>query len=260
MRYEEDFFKLLEKIKKHENFAFTRFSDGEVFVMQNKELILAKENVRVGETVYNFGYDEEDHKHFDPSEHGFLKDALLDAYKFKKDNYFVGGICSNCTCASRDYKGWMQEQYGEMDENYMTTNLLVNSNYSIFISQMLPEIKKRELVIICNEKATFPDKDLKIKKHFKVGKNCIVNDWHLIEEISSWIEENDIENCLFLFSASSLSEVLIHKLYDKHGNNTYIDVGTTMNKSFGLSLKRDYLKSYWLNGSLTPDIFRKCEY
>jgi len=260
MRYEDDFFELLRKIKNHENFAFTRFSDGELFIMQNKELNLRKESVVVGDIVYNFGYDEEDHKHFDPVKHQFLKDALLDAYTYKKDNYFVGGICSNCTCASMEHKDWMQEQYGNMDKNYMTTNLLVNSNYEIFMSQMLPEIKKRELVIVCNERATFPDKDLKIKKHFKVGKNCIVNDWHLIEEISNWIADNNIEDYLFLFSASSLSEVLIHQLYKKYDNNTYIDIGTTMNKSLGLSLKRDYLKSYWESGFFSPDIFRKCEY
>ena len=42
----EDLFFLLEKLKKNENFAFVRYSDGEVFVMQNKHLILISDTPR----------------------------------------------------------------------------------------------------------------------------------------------------------------------------------------------------------------------
>ena len=97
MKFKDDFFKLLQKLKSGENFAFTRFSDGEICVMQNKELRLADDHVKMGETLYGFGYTKDDHKHFDPEKHGFLKDKLIEAYKFKKENYFVGGICQVCT-------------------------------------------------------------------------------------------------------------------------------------------------------------------
>ena len=99
MRFEEDFFKLLKKLKEKENFAFTRFSDGEICVMQNRELLLANDHVKMGETKYNFGYSKEDHKHFIPEEHGFLKDKLIEAYKFKKQNYF--GFRSSYWCFRR---------------------------------------------------------------------------------------------------------------------------------------------------------------
>ena len=39
--FKEEFDKLLGMIKSGENFAFTRFSDGELFIMQNKTVILA---------------------------------------------------------------------------------------------------------------------------------------------------------------------------------------------------------------------------
>ena len=40
---------LLEKIQKKENFAFTRFSDGELFIMQNKTVVLADNHYITGD-------------------------------------------------------------------------------------------------------------------------------------------------------------------------------------------------------------------
>ena len=35
---------ILNKIKSEENFAFTRFSDGELFILQNKHLLLSNDH------------------------------------------------------------------------------------------------------------------------------------------------------------------------------------------------------------------------
>ena len=59
MKFEEDFFNLLRKLKQNEHFAYTRFSDGEICVMQDKELKLADDHVVMGETRYGFGYSAE---------------------------------------------------------------------------------------------------------------------------------------------------------------------------------------------------------
>ena len=101
MKFEEDFFNLLGKLKRNEHFAYTRFSDGEICVMQDKELKLADDHVVMGETHYNFGYSADDHKHYDPAQHGFLKDILIEAYKYKKENYFVGGMQRLHLCFQR---------------------------------------------------------------------------------------------------------------------------------------------------------------
>ena len=39
--FKKAFDAMLSKLKNKENFAFTRFSDGELFIMQNKTLVLA---------------------------------------------------------------------------------------------------------------------------------------------------------------------------------------------------------------------------
>ncbi len=257
MKYEQDFFKLLKKLKNGENFAFTRFSDGEICVMQNKELKLGNDHVLMGDVKYNFGYSEDDHKHFDPNKDGFLRDKLIEAYTYKKDNYFVGGICQGCTCASREFANWMHGLYGNADDQLTSANLLVNSNYSMFIGHFLPIFKKRKIVLICSENARLNNSELNIVKDFRVGKNCIINDHHLVVKIENWIIENNINDHIFLFSASSLSEILIYELYKKFDNNTYIDIGTTLHSYIGLPIERDYLTAYH-SGQPHGDLYKKC--
>ena len=257
MDFKTDFYKLLHKLKNKENFAFTRFSDGEIAIMQEKLLILGEKKVILGDAVYNFGYSENDHKEFDPKRDKFLTDKLLDAYKFKKDGYFIGGICRNCTCASKEFKPWMRDLYGEDDEHAMSANLLVNSNYPMFVNHFIPEFNNHKIVMVCNENADLQKLPFDVVKDFRVGKNCIVNDHYLVDEIKNYINDNKVENHVFLFSASSLSEVLIHELYKHNDNNTYIDIGTTLHPYMGMELARDYLRAYH-HGAFHPDLVKSC--
>ena len=251
MKFKDDFFLLVEKLKNNENFAYTRFSDGEIAIMQNKRLLLANDHVILGETHHNFGYTKND------DEHQKLRQKLLEAYKYKSKNYFVGSICKNCNCASAEFKDWMINEYGSIDNNYTFANLLVNSNYPLFVTHFLKALKGKKVVIVCNETASFSGLPLNVIKDFRVGENCIINDWHLVNEIKNFINDQKLEDAVFLFSASSLSEVLIYELYKEFDNNTYIDVGTTLHKHLGMELSRDYLKSYW-GGNLHMDLLRDC--
>lgn len=257
MKFKQDFFRLLNMLKQGEHFAFTRFSDGEILVMQNKELILESTFVKAGDITHNFGYSEDDYKCYNPATDSALSQMLVEAYRFKKKNYFVGGICRNCNCASAEYAQWMHEEYGALDEHYTYANLLVNSNYPLFAGQFYNELKKKKIVMVCNKEASFENLGLNMVKDFRVGKNCIINDQHLIEEMKEWTQQNNIENHVYLFAASSLSEVLIYELFKETPQNTYIDIGTTLHKQLGLKLQRDYLKGYW-NSVPMPDLFRSC--
>ena len=255
--YAEDFFNLLGKLRNGEPFAFTRFSDGETAVMENKPLVLQETFVKVGETIHNFGYSEDDHKEFDPEKHQFVREKLIEAFKFKKKNYFVGAGCDNCTCHIREQIPWLKKMRAEEEEHWTSPNLLVNSNYPLFVTQFVPELKNHRVVMVCSENAKLKGTPFNIVKDFRVGKNCIVNDHHLEEDMKSWMDKEDIKNHVFLFSASSLSEILIHKLFEHNDNNTYIDVGTCLHHYLGLSLERDYLKAYW-HGTFHPDLFKEC--
>lgn len=252
--FSSDFNKLLDFLINKKPFAFNRFSDGELFILQNKELILGEKNSQVGDNTVNIGYKKEDHKHFKPQEHNFYRDRLIDSFKYKEVNYFKGLSC-RCCIGEKDFQ-WQLDFHGEYDDNFTWANLLVNGNYQRFIHDMYPLFNNYKTVIICNENArttTFPF----VVKDFRVGYNAMINDYGLIEEIKTWIDTNNINGYLFLFSASSFSKMAIHQLYKHNKMNTYIDIGTTLNAFMDMRLDRSYLKSFWLN-EYHSDIDKVC--
>ncbi len=69
--FKKEFDKLLYRLKTKENFAFSRFSDGELFIMQNKKIILADNHYITGNIRGANIYTEEEQKEFLPAEHQF---------------------------------------------------------------------------------------------------------------------------------------------------------------------------------------------
>jgi hypothetical protein len=250
----DDFYKLHTLLKNKEPFAFNRFSDGELYILQDKELILDVTQVKVGNKVTEGIYKEEDHKRFNPLEHSFYRDRLVDAYRFTRHNYFKGLSC-RCCVGDENFR-WQLDFHGEYDENFTWANLLVNGNYGRFIREMYPLFNEYKTVFICNQKADLSVMPF-IVKDFRVGYNAMINDYDLIRKIKDWIDENNVEGHLFLFSASSFSKMAIHQLFEHCDRNTYIDVGTTLNIFMNMRLDRTYLKSFWL-GTKGNDINKIC--
>ena len=240
--YKEHFFMLYNKLKNNENFAFSRFSDGELYMMQNKEIELAEHHYQIANLKVPQKYHEEDHKHFDPSKHQFFRRELMNAYQHLQHNYFVGLSC-RCCVGVKDHQEMLDWYKGDTNSEFLTwSNLWVNGNFKLFKEYMIPEFSNHKIVYTLNENANIDGLPFDVVKDFRVGKNCIINDYGKIDEIEQWIHENQIENHVFLFSASSLSNYIIHHLYRVYPNNTYIDVGTTMNDYLGMKGLRQYIK------------------
>jgi hypothetical protein len=252
--FEDDFYRLLKLLKIREPFAFNRFSDGELYILQNKELILDAQQVKVGHNITEGIYKSEDFKRFHPEKHSFYRDRLVDAFKFKKRNYFKGLSC-RCCVGDESFQ-WQLDFHGEYDRNFTWANLFVNGNYAKFIHEMYPVFNEYKTVFVCNENADLSVLPFLVND-FRVGYNAMVQDYGLIEGIKSWINENNIKGHLFLFSASSFSKMAIHQLYEFCDRNTYIDVGTTLNPFMDMRIDRTYLKSFWL-GAKGSDISKIC--
>jgi len=237
--FREHFFMLYEKLKAGENFAFSRFSDGELRIMQNKTLILGEDYNKIGHRRRSSHYEPEDRKHFDPKLHPYVHDKLMEAYKYRDYNYYVGLSC-RCCVGKNDFRQ-MLNWYGDDDKFLTWSNLWVNANYPLFVKYMIPEFSNHPIVYILNKRGDLYGLPFTVKKDFRVGDNCIVNDFNKADEVDLWIESNNIKNHVFLFSASSLSNFMIYDLYKCHPNNTYIDIGTTLNPYLGLASTRAYL-------------------
>jgi len=238
----EHFYLFLDKLKNNKNFAYGRFSDGEMYLLMNRSTTLGDgwyeiDGVRRKGSYHPINYKELNAKNPD---HKFFYDALKEAYQYHDENYFVGLSC-RC-CVGEDNFKWQVDFRGGDDDNLTWSNLLINGNFNRFLSEMLPLFNNKKVVFICNENINLANLPFEVVKDFRVGNNCMINNFDISEKIIAWIKENDIKDYLFLFSASSLSEVLIHKLYMAEKENTYIDVGTMLNKHLGVDTNRGYLQ------------------
>ncbi|MAD57018.1 MAG: hypothetical protein CMK44_00415 [Porticoccus sp.] len=257
--FTDNFNELKNLLIKNENFGFLRFSDGELFIIDNQKLEISNnyaklENKLIGIT----NYSKEETKFFDPNLHQFYREKLIESLIFKKKNYFKG---VPCTCCNGRYYTNLVKSYDAIDSQCTYSNLLMNGNYSSFIEEFVDIFKKKKVIFIVSKYANLKDLPFEIVKHFTIGPNCLINDYDLLNEIDEYIHKNKIKDHLFLFAASSLSNLLIHKLFRKYEDNTYIDIGSSLNPYLGLEgwkYSRGYLKEYWFKEKPYIHLNKKC--
>lgn len=247
--FKSDFYFFLEKVKNKENFSFLRFSDGEMYLLQDKGIILSDNKVKVDGIVDGTGpgHPLYDSKVFDPIKHEEFRNHLISSFLYKDKNYYKGISC-RCCVGEVNYKWQLDNLEGDSDD-LTWANILVNSNYPLFMEEFYPVIKNRGAVIICNEMADLT-KHSWIKHDFRIGNNAFSN-LDPITTIKEYIAKNNIQNELFLFSASSFSNVAQYELHKEYPNNTYIDIGTTLSYEIGIPSRRGYLEQYYSNQNVT---------
>lgn len=246
--FQSHFDLLKNKLLNCENFAFLRFSDGELFVLQNKRLELNENYYVIGNQLSIGHYNEEEQKKFLPEANQKERSLLIDSLQYKDKNYFKG-ICTRPDVDYETFK-WQIDLAGGDDEHLTWSNLFINGNYERYINEILPIFKTKKVIIVVNKSANINKLNFEIVKDFRVGQNCFINDLHIIDELIKFIEENDISDHLFLISAASLSNLIIHKLYSSFPKNTYFDIGSTLNPIMemeGWKGSRVYLREYWMN-------------
>lgn len=252
--FRQDFFKLKTKLQNKDPFAFSRFSDGEMYILQNKELVLGDNIIQIGNHKQHGPYQKPDFKHFDPTQHSFYQKKLVESLQYKQPNYYKGISCS--CCVGKENFDWQVELAGGDDESLTWANLWVNGNYPLFISDILPIFYSRKCVFIGHKDANINRLPFFIKD-FRVGYNAMINDYEKIEKIAEWIRKNNIKNHVFLFSASTFTNLAIVELFKEFPNNTYIDIGTCLTPMMDMPTHRGYLQAFW-NYRSSPDIQKIC--
>lgn len=261
--FTQEFNKLVRLIESDESFCFTRFSDGEITILRNQPVVLGdgyfiqgdlhgaqKNNVPFGT------YNEEEQKEFWPERHGFFHKKLKESFLYSAPNYFKGIPAQNCLDGGASWSFCIGLNGNNPIDNLSFANVMINDNYKRFISEIVPIFSNKKIVLISNEKSKLGNLPFKVAKHFSVGKNCMVHDYYLCDAISEWIKENNIHGHLFLFAASSLSNLIGHRLFSSnHNSNQYLDIGSSLGPLLGLTGwkgSRTYLNLYWSNPSNPP--------
>ena len=211
--YKKDYRQDLKKIKyllqSKKHFAFSKYADGELHILANKP-------INNGEFW------------FDPDNNSFNRKKLIESFTYKEKNYFVGISCP-CCIGGEKVHNWMKQKSNQDLENLTWANLFVNGNYEYYLENVVPEYSKYDVYLVSNSRSNLDKLPFKLKKHYKIEKNCWVENYDLVEKIKLDIKNESIKDSLFLFCAGPFGNILTHQLYDHSKDNTYIDIGSTLN-------------------------------
>lgn len=206
--------KIFDKLKNKNLFSFSKFADGEWFMMRN---------IPINNNEFNYTVDDI-----------FYRDKLIEAFKYKDDGYIVGISCPCC----QGQEHYNMKEFSEQDENNLTyANVFVNANYPFYLTTFIDEYKNWDVILVANKNALVDNLPFKISKFYPVENTAWKHNYNLIEEI----KQEKFTNKLFLFACGPFGNILAHQLWDDNKNNTYLDIGSTLNpwlQSEGF--KRDY--------------------
>ena len=199
-------------------FSITRFGDGERFIMEGNA---------VGNGEFHFNNDD-----------SLLQQELIESFQLDVENYFVGVPCP--CCQPKERCDWMKQSTYLPEERLTWANMFVNGNFEYFNSNIVPAIAQHKHVVFVGRGA--PDNlPFTVTKFFKTSVDAHKNSRHLLTDIPQYIEDNNIENGIFLISSGPFANIMCSKFYSKYPNNTFIDIGSVFDPHQGLGVTRGYL-------------------
>tara|TARA_R100000005_G_C4987941_1_gene195803 strand:- start:703 stop:1419 length:717 start_codon:yes stop_codon:yes gene_type:complete len=213
---------LYDKFLSGEHFAFSKFADGEFSILIDK------------------GLTNCDGWTFKPDEHKFYRNKLIESFQYSGKNYYIGIGC-RC-CMGDEYFNWMKDNCYK-EENMITwANIFVNSNYNIYENTFLKEYNNRDIILVANERADLNLLPFKVKKDFRIASTGgWISNYDVINDVIKYMKDYNIEDHTFLFAAGPLGDILSMELHKVNQNNTYLDIGSTLDKYMGLGNTRGYL-------------------
>ena len=248
--FKKAFDTLLKMLKQEENFAFTRFSDGELFVLQDKKVVLAEDHYICGDVRGVNKYTKEELKEFIPERDKFYREKLIECFKHNQQNYFKGICTATDSHVGQKNFEWQLDLLEGNQENLTFANLLINANYRRFVKEIIPILVNKKIIFVVNELANISLLPFEVEKSFIIGENCMINDYDIAEKIKNYIADNNIKNHVILCSAATLSNYIIYECYKDNSNNTFLDIGSCLNPLIdleGWKYTRGYLTHYWMN-------------
>jgi len=219
--FKKSFQYFINKIENKQNFAFARYADGEMMILNNL-------SIKDGTQAYN-----------------------IDRWKFENNQIFMNDLYASCmhteknyyyaiSCACCDPQGNKYYKNLLKTENITFSNLFINSNYNDFIK--FSNQLRRSVVLIANKNCIDSEYQFEVISKIPIPDDCV--NWY--EKNKDKILNNLINisktytDQLFLVSAGPLSEIIVDALYKSNPNNTYIDVGSSLDIYTHKKITRPY--------------------
>lgn len=194
--------KMFDRLVSGEHFSFSKFADGEWAMIRN---------IPLNNNEFSYTIDD-----------NFYRQKLIDSFKFKDSKYYVGISCP--CCQSVEHKKMLE--FSEQDDEHLTfANIFVNSNYSFYKENFIPEYNNHKVHLIANKNAKVEDLPFKVEEFYPVENTAWKHNYNLINEIN----HKNYNKKLFLFACGPFGNMLAHQLWVSNKNNTYLDIGSTLN-------------------------------
>ena len=204
------------------NLSFSKFCDGEWAVIKNQRINNSE-----------FWFDPEN------PEDANKREGLIEAFQFQRENYYVGIACPSVF--GNEMHTEMKELSRQPPHRLTWADIWVNSNYQYYLDNIIPLFKNSNTVLFCNSLSKINNLPFLPRKVFKVSYNAWAYDWGVIEESKKYISNNNVEDYTFLFCCGPFGNILCHQLTEFNSNNTYLDIGSTLNPFLqSEGFKRDY--------------------
>lgn len=220
--YIDDINILYNTIKNKEHISFSKFCDGEWAVISNQKI-----------NNKEFWFDPNNQKD------QLKRKALIESFKYINDRYFVGITCVKVF--GQHVHRSMKQISGQNEDHLTWADIWVNSNYNFYIQNIIPLFKQRPVVLFCNENGKTENLPFTPFITFHVKHNAWEYNWNFIEEAKFFITTQNIKDMIFLFCCGPFGNILCHQLTQHEPENTYLDIGSTLNPYLqSAGFERDY--------------------
>lgn len=221
-------------VRNGQAFSFIRFSDGEVEVLRNRKLVIQGGKTEFRGRSFSNQFPKFDQKKFDPLHGQAVRRDLL-ASAFYRDEYFFKGIPTSHNNAIND-REFLLRLNGGFSPQMTFSDLFLNSNFLRARSTFFPFITGHfeHLYVVGNWRS-------KLINNLAKGKLVEIPDdffscyQETLDKVLAALEQIP-RSALILSSASSLSNIIGHRLRQSRPDLTFLDIGTVLNDQMGLSL------------------------
>ncbi len=215
-------------------FSFVRFSDGELEVIRNRSMSISGGVTEFRGKFIKNNFPEFDQKRFVPERCQDLRRDLLDSALFSDSNYFKG-IPTRHNNALND-REFMLRLNGGFTSQMTFSDLFLNSNFLRARASFFPFLASsfEDLLVVGNWRC-------ELKGYLSKGRLIqIPDDFFSAYQKTLYsvqaVLQSAPNSALILSSASSLSNVLGHRLRLSRPDLTFLDIGTVLNDLMGLPL------------------------
>lgn len=207
--FSEEIQRIHKKISRRDQFALSRFGDGEWLAI-NK--ILA-----TGLTEWTTTGDTEVYE--------IARTRLNRAFQYQHPQYIVGIMCACCLTHIRNIHSRMKQASGQDEANLTFANVFVNNNFSFFQKTLLPSLSARRVIVVANPSRVHPTAlPIPVAQFYPIEDNAWLNAY----EIADTIARDGHTDSVILFSGGAFASIAVPYLWEQNSTNTYIDIGSPL--------------------------------